>query len=485
MSISSEDRKDGPFVGNDVAVTFPFAFKVFSANDVLVVKQTVSTGAEEILELTTDYTVTLNPNQDISAGGSVVLVDPLETGKKMIISSKVPNLQPTVFTNAGGFFPANLNTGLDRATIQIQQQTERLNRALVYPITDAENIETELPAAQIRAEKVLSFDENGAPVTEIEAADIAAAVPSAAAATAAAAAAAASAAAALASQNAAAASEAVAEGIVNNGNIVIDRFSGDGSNTTFVLSGSPVSENNTQVYISGVYQQKNTYSLAGSTITFDVAPALGTNNIEVVWFQPFGVSPTVLDGSITTGKLADGAVTIDKIAASVLALIIPSGAILQYAGDGSTPPTGFLYCDGAQVSRTTFANLFAAIGTKHGSGNGSTTFHLPDYRGRFLRGVSGTSGRDLDAGSRTAMNSGGNTGNNVGSVQAGQIQTHTHTVSTTTNHDGLTTFDDKYPANGGDGGGFNTPTSAWISIGSTGGNETRPINAYVNFIIKT
>jgi microcystin-dependent protein len=64
--------------------------------------------------------------------------------------------------------------------------------------------------------------------------------------------------------------------------------------------------------------------------------------------------------------------------------IFPSGVILQFAG--SSAPTNWLICDGTAVSRTTFAALFAAIGTTYGAGNGSTTFNIPDMRGKMVVG---------------------------------------------------------------------------------------------------
>lgn len=63
---------------------------------------------------------------------------------------------------------------------------------------------------------------------------------------------------------------------------------------------------------------------------------------------------------------------------------IPSGALMDYAG--TTEPTGWLFCAGQAVSRTTYANLFAAIGTAFGAGDGSTTFNVPDFRGRVAAG---------------------------------------------------------------------------------------------------
>lgn len=177
------------------------------------------------------------------------------------------------------------------------------------------------------------------------------------------------------------------------------------------------------------------------------------------------------DGNINTNMIADGSISLAKLAAALQSAFVPSGSVLAYAGTAA--PTGFLMCDGTQVSRTTYATLFSKIGTAHGTGDGSTTFHLPDYRGRFLRGVDGTAGNDPDKASRTAMNTGGNTANNVGSVQADQIISHNHSV----------------PANVGSsvtgcGAADNTYDPGLVS-GNTGGNETRPKNAYVNYIIKT
>lgn len=146
-----------------------------------------------------------------------------------------------------------------------------------------------------------------------------------------------------------------------------------------------------------------------------------------------------------------------------------------FAHTGSTCPTGTLAADGSAISRTTYADLFKAMGTVHGTGDGSTTFNLPDYRGRFLRGVNGASSNDPDSSSRTAMATGGNTGNNVGSVQADAFASHNHTIPS---------------ANAGGAGGNAGAVNAGGTINtafnsqSAGGNETRPKNAYVNYCVR-
>lgn len=67
---------------------------------------------------------------------------------------------------------------------------------------------------------------------------------------------------------------------------------------------------------------------------------------------------------------------------------LPAGTMIPFAGN--VVPEGFLVCNGAAVSRTDYANLFAAIGTLYGAGDGSTTFNLPDARDRVLQGASET-----------------------------------------------------------------------------------------------
>lgn len=119
-------------------------------------------------------------------------------------------------------------------------------------------------------------------------------------------------------------------------------------------------------------------------------------------------------GSVTTDMLADGAVTFPKIAPAAIATAdqalagtaknllmtpyltklmvtaaIPPGTIIHYAG--RTVPSGWLICNGANVSRTDYAALFAAIGTIYGTGDGSTTFGLPNLNARFLECTTSTS----------------------------------------------------------------------------------------------
>ena len=115
-------------------------------------------------------------------------------------------------------------------------------------------------------------------------------------------------------------------------NVSVDAFSGNGSTVAFTLSGDAGSENNTQVFVSGVYQEKDTYSLSGTTLTFSTAPPTGTGNIEVVWTAPLSIG-VPSDGTVTTAKIADSNVTYAKIqnvtAAKVLGRNTSGSGVVQ------------------------------------------------------------------------------------------------------------------------------------------------------------
>jgi microcystin-dependent protein len=177
----------------------------------------------------------------------------------------------------------------------------------------------------------------------------------------------------------------------------------------------------------------------------------------------------------------------------------PTGMIAPFAM--STAPTGWLSCDGAAISRATYARLFAAIGTTWGVGDGSTTFNKPDFRGRFLRGQDAGANRDPDRATRTASASGGATGDNVGSVQNDVYKEHAHsvvrrmngvaeTVALVTNGDnyGSCTTDRAFVSISVQKNGFHHGSSCGfvndIITGLAGSSETRPVNAGVNYCIK-
>jgi microcystin-dependent protein len=149
-------------------------------------------------------------------------------------------------------------------------------------------------------------------------------------------------------------------------------------------------------------------------------------------------------------------------------ITIPTGVMFDYAGSG-TVPTGYLLCDGSAVSRTTYAPLFAVVGTTWGAGNGSTTFNLPDTRRRVSVGNGGT-------GTSTLANTVGATGGaETHTLNTSEIPAHTHSYLTLSGYGSLGFISDT--------NGFNSETT-----GSTGGgsahNNMQP-SYVVQKIIKT
>ena len=154
----------------------------------------------------------------------------------------------------------------------------------------------------------------------------------------------------------------------------------------------------------------------------------------------------------------------------------PIGEIVMWGGSNMALPYGYRECDGDSLIRSQFPELFAVIGTAFGTASGST-FNLPDLRGLFVRGVDGSAGEDPDKLTRTSMNTGGNTGNNIGSVQDDAFESHTHDVefapAVTSGSGNITPSRADY-----------TQTPDTFASESTGGTETRPKNAYLYYIIK-
>ena len=120
--------------------------------------------------------------------------------------------------------------------------------------------------------------------------------------------------------------------------ISTNEFSGNGSTTAFTLSADPSTENNTQVYIDGVYQEKGTYAVSGTTLTFSTAPPNGTS-IEVMAFTASSIGvPTddtvstakIVNDAVTQAKIADDAVGADQLASSaVVTASIVDDAVTQ------------------------------------------------------------------------------------------------------------------------------------------------------------
>ena len=133
MAVSSELRRSDRFIGDGSQVSFPFEFKVFTNEQIEVIVADAN-GDESTLDPEL-YSVFLSNDQDNNPGGTVTLATPLLPSHILVILSKVPALQQTVFTNRGGFYPEVLNDCNDLSVILVQQLKEKLDRTLSVPVT--------------------------------------------------------------------------------------------------------------------------------------------------------------------------------------------------------------------------------------------------------------------------------------------------------------------------------------------------------------
>lgn len=143
------------------------------------------------------------------------------------------------------------------------------------------------------------------------------------------------------------------------------------------------------------------------------------------------------------------------------------GTILPYTGSDSEMPTGYMLCDGAELSRTDYSDLFAVIGTSFGAGNGSSTFNLPNLKGKVLTGL------DEDD---TDFASIGATGGSK------YLQEHTHKFGFMT---GINTVGNSSPYSEGRQMGYN-PTNRYTDTSTAGTGNAGNLQPYVvvNYIIK-
>jgi microcystin-dependent protein len=287
----------------------------------------------------------------------------------------------------------------------------------------------------------------------------------------------------------------------------------DGATIDFTVNGSNVTaETNLQLQVSGntlslvTSGGSNSVSLPGGGSSYTAGSGISINGSNVISATDASATNEIqtlsLSGQTLSLSNGGGSVTLPSSG-------VPVGTIIAFAGDVNTPgvlPSGYLVCDGSPIVRSQFPNLFSAIGIAWGQGDGVNTFNLPDLRGMFMRGVSGGTNNDPDKNLRTPFNPGGNSGNNVGSLQSEEFKSHNHTqnphnhIITDPGHSHLVGSSNN-PGGSNTayegGGGFlgNRVGTTLVGTGITinnhtatnnpaGGAETRPINVYVYYIIK-
>lgn len=200
--------------------------------------------------------------------------------------------------------------------------------------------------------------------------------------------------------------DAVNEITISNastGNPPILEASGDDTNVNFIVRSKGSGDFNLDAGATGVLElnENSTGNIRLRRATIADSSMSIADTLDVT-------GATTLDGGIS------GDLTLNSGTAEFT--LLPAGCVQWFAG--TSVPGGWLDCDGTEVSRTTYANLFAAVGTTYGNGNGSTTFNLPDLERRTIVGKGGTGTGEL--------------GNAVGDT--GGAETHTLTEAEMPSH---------------------------------------------------
>ena len=240
---------------------YSFSFEILTEGDIGVYKNTT------LLTLTTDYTVTINAD----GTGSITLVSAATSADTVAIFGSKGIQRSTDFVTGGDLFANSLNDELDAQTIFAQQNSEAILRSLRAPVTDPTTIDMTLPSKADRADTVLTFDTNGNPQAT-PSADFVSGI----------------------------------SGSVLGANYITNNATGDGSTVNFTLSTAPGAKGNLQIYIDGVYQNKASFSLSGTTVTFTEAPPL---NASIEFIIGYSIGSYGDAGDVSFTQAGTGAAT--------------------------------------------------------------------------------------------------------------------------------------------------------------------------------
>lgn len=312
MTVSTSTAKSGPYAGSGTTGPFTVTFRFLENTHLRVIRTVVGTGIETVLALTTDYSVTGAG----SASGTVTLVTPLAAGETLTILRNVPATQEADYV-VGDAFPAETHErALDKLTMLVQQNAEIIARALQLPAS-LSGVSPVLPLPE--SNKILGWNPDATALQNVDSSTLATLV-----------------AAGTANADVFAgdgvetvftltanpgsinnldvsvngstfvpnedytwngANEVTFVAAPPNGSMILIRymqgipqastlpmrvanFTGTGTQVSFALSSAPANENNTWVYINGVFQQKNSYSTSGTSLVFSEAPPVNSS-IEV------------------------------------------------------------------------------------------------------------------------------------------------------------------------------------------------------------
>ncbi len=299
---------------------FAYTFEIVDKDDIVVLKNgtTLSEG--------TNYTVS---NVGNDSGGNVTLTAGATAGDILTLYRDMPYARTQNYTNSGDFLASEVNSDFDNLWLAGEQTNRSFSQSIRKPITDSDSISMELPEAANRTNSFLTFDSTGAVSVES------------------------------------------LSGANTPTSISRQQFTGNGSTTVFTLAADPGSPAAVVIYIDGVYQEGDTYSISGTSLTFTEAPPINAS-IEAVLYRVTDIGATDAN-SVTYLPAGTGAVqtTVQtKLRESVS--VKDFGAV----GDGVTDDT-------AAIQAAVIANPGKTIFFPQGNYLVSSTIDLTGLRVRL------------------------------------------------------------------------------------------------------
>jgi len=447
--------------GDGATAAFAVGFKYYDADHVTVIHVN-SAGTETTWTRGSEYTL----SGDGTAITGQVDVDTSPTdytpasGEKLVILLDPPNLQEILLPS--GNYLDDIEEGMDIIVQQVLNLLDGNNRALQAPLSESSI--GNLPTRAARLGKILSFDESTGDPEVVAAADLNLATVSAFMAT------------------------------------FLQYDTGTEARDALVAAGTGVANTftKTQTWTKGADVASANALTLGDGNYFDITgttaiTSIGTKGVGTVVKLHFDAALTlthhatdlILPGgaNITTAagdeaefvEYATGdwrCTNFSVAAATPASTSIPTGAGIPFFGTAATVPSGWLLCDGDAVSRTTYSDLFSAIGTLYGVGDGSTTFNLPDLRGRSPLGTNDAGLPNGESGSYSTRNEGDSGGEEDHVLTTGELAAHSHA-------------DTGIVAGATLASGANFATGSGGSAGSDTAHNTMHPFLVVNFIIKT
>jgi hypothetical protein len=455
--------------------TFPYTFRILAETHIQVILRD-PVGAETTLTLGTDFTVDSVGYE----GGNVETVEEYGSDYTIVLLRNVPAEQQTDYTENDEFPAEAHEEALDKLTMLVQQLQEELGRCVkVKKSSTPSGSGLELDPIASRAigwdaaaEALTSYSPESISMTDLDT---------------------------LAATYSGSLAVMVATLGAAERTVIVDIASALSADLT-------IPSNISLLWLKGVEMtiaSGKTLTIEGSIIAGPYALFAGSGSVDLSaytgtvygeWTGDDGFrilsagtelaransnGLTVAAGSSinefsvdgTLGGNSDKAIPTEKAVKTYVDGAVTSAITGSYLfWSTETPPDGYLECNGVAVSRTTYSGLFAVIAEMYGVGDGSTTFNLPDFRGRFPRGWAHGQSTDPDRASRTDRGD-GTTGDHVGTKQADELKSHRH-------FGGEAALSGVGPGTGMRGTTDNYPTTY------TGGNETRPINVNILVCIK-